>query len=191
MLEIPDITHLAKLAKNLKIIHTNSYLQSYPYFINFFKEKRTITESDIILWSFFTYGWMPTILKKINADNNQESVLDILNRVKTWYIPDVWELSKIKHYINNSIVWGSKLLHFINPHIFPIWDSKIAAYFWIYGNKINVVDTYKEYIEIMISLSNHVLCDEIQKDLSEKIGYSITKIRSLELVIFSQQRNEP
>ena len=58
--------------------------------------------------------------------------------------------------INNSCVGLSKSLHFINPEIFPIWDSNVAKTFGLQGyhyqvNKIQVYGCCIEFCHSALS----------------------------------------
>jgi len=57
-----------------------------------------------------------------------EEIIAILNRAKIGEPLKVKELDALKACINNSLVGASKLLHFINPEQYAIWDSKIFKY---------------------------------------------------------------
>lgn len=83
---------------------------------------------------------MPTILnlKKYENDTdssevNLEDEVVLINKAKKGESLDEKELDLLKRRINNSMVGLSKLLHFINPEQYAIWDSKI--YRCIRGNK--------------------------------------------------------
>ena len=49
----------------------------------------------------------------------------LLNKAKSGNLLNSEELEIVKKCVNNSLVGTSKLLHFINPSIYAIWDSKI------------------------------------------------------------------
>ena len=170
--------------QRVKIDKKDSYLLSYPFFINYFEEIKILNIENIILWSYFVYGWMPTILKRIDLGGIND-IVEILQRAKKWIILEKDELFLLKKYLNNSIIGVSKLLHFINPELYPIWDSKIAVFL---GKKnyrnINNIDSYIEYMDDLQKLGKLILINTLWKYLEEKLGYKITNIRTIEFILF-------
>ena len=102
-----------------------SYLISYPSFIAYFSKKKTISKEDLILAGNFAYAWMPTVL--VWKTHNFDLVVDILNKVKNSRSFDlsIEELESVKALVNGSVVGMSKVLHFINPYTYPIWDLSL------------------------------------------------------------------
>ena len=108
-----------------------SYLNSYNEFIKFFRNKDGIDKEDFIIGCHFVYGWMPTVLNLDLTYFDEYHILSNLFKVKNGnYLLSKEELGQINKCINNSMVGTSKLLHFINPNIYAIWDSKIFSYFF-------------------------------------------------------------
>lgn len=143
---------------------------------------------------------MPTILnlKKYENDTdssevNLEDEVVLINKAKKGESLDEKELDLLKRRINNSMVGLSKLLHFINPEQYAIWDSKI--YRCIRGNKtasgINKPKNYLEYLEGC----KRIACDGQFSGFRSKNPFSfenkgvyssinITNFRYLELALF-------
>ncbi|MFP7655349.1 hypothetical protein [Chryseobacterium proteolyticum] len=125
-----DLEELKQIIPYVKLKEDNSYLISYPCFINYFKLKDRLSKQDLICSAFMIYGWMPTILKKIDY-TNIDKIVDLFNKAKSSdNILTEIEIKSLKPFTNNSLVGLSKLLHFINPNVYPIWDSKICKYFF-------------------------------------------------------------
>ena len=178
------IEKLKKESKSFEIKEDDSYINSYQEFIDYFKKIEKIEKHHLVISSHFVYGWMPTILHlKLN---NLEEILQILNQAKTAKYLDKDDLKKLRCSINNSPVGISKLLHFINPEIYPIWDSKIYKY-WS-GNKtisgIDKPENYLEFIEQINEIIKHKDFQEIHERIETKLNYKVTPIRALELLIF-------
>ncbi len=178
---------LQEKLEGLMIDKQNSYIQSYPYFIDYFKEIETIERKHLMVSIHFVYGWMPTILKHVDL-SDERKVLSLLNDVKKGVLLREKELEILKLVINNSMVGLSKLLHFINPEIYPIWDSKIMKSLTnkksIYG--IGKPKLYLEYLNHIHQFTKHNDCQKIQSLAKEKLGYEISKIRTVEFIIFNQ-----
>ena len=105
---------------------SKSYMVSYPYFIAFFKKFNIKENREELLYqgANMVYGWMPTMLdtqkKKVEVSAVISSIekLGVESKSK--------DLEIVSKFMNNSIVGASKLLHFIYPEKYPIWDSKIS-----------------------------------------------------------------
>lgn len=182
------IENLEKEIDRFVVDKENSYLNSYREFIEYFRIIPKIEKHHLVISSHFVYGWMPTILKLKQKD--LEEVLLILNKAKTDKILIQPELEKLKYCINNSLVGTSKLLHFINPEIYPIWDSKIFKY-WS-GNKttygIQKPEKYLEYRNQIIETSQHKDFLKIQERIEKLLCYKVSSIRALELLIFQSYK---
>jgi len=108
-------------AENFILTANNSYIETYSEFLKYFENIDVIERHHLVIASHFVYGWMPTIIR---LETNQiEKVLFLLNEVKSGYLLTESELQIIKNCLNNSLVGSSKLLHFINPRKYAIWDS--------------------------------------------------------------------
>ena len=127
---------------------------------------------------------MPTILTlKLEQP---EQVLALLNTAKKGTLLTAQELGLLKSCINNSMVGLSKLLHFINPEIYAIWDSKVFKYITCkkssYG--IDKPNSYLDYLEALKALMNHPDFDPLFAKIQAKFSYPISPIRAIEIVIF-------
>lgn len=178
------IEKLKKESELFNIKEDDSYLNSYLTFIDYFEKIDEIKKQHLIISSHFVYGWMPTILNlKLN---NLDEILPILNQAKTDKLLGKEDLKKLRFSINNSAVGITKLLHFINPEIYPIWDSKIYKY-WS-GNKtisgIDKPENYLEFIRQMNEITEHNDFEQIQNLIESKLLYKVSSMRALELLIF-------
>lgn len=179
-----EITQIKNLWSNLKFEDRSSDFLSYKYFVHYFSNIEKITEENFIIWSNFCYGWMPRMLT-IKEFSSLPSIIEILNKAKNQdsYL-NINELNILKTSINNSIVWVSKLLHFINPRKYPIWDSRVWKIFHL--KDINNVNLYKEYMDEVTRFCNEnsTYVEEITQILWKRMGYSISWIRAIEFILF-------
>lgn len=178
------------------------------------KERRKI---DVLALAHMVYGWMPTILNidKKNAEqgvpssknwlnyfniaiekfnSNFEEIRKVNKKIDKQKLEDVIENTKI--ITNNSVIGASKLLHFINPEIFPIYDSRVFhAIRKLSGSKKekedwNTVDNISKYISyiamIMGWCNKKEILNKIKNELNEKkyIDDETTDIRTLEVALF-------
>lgn len=193
-----DIDLVFESLQNYKIEFENtSYFESYFEFVEFFKRIETIDYHSLVISSYFTYGWMPTILKKFNSTNVDE-VIAILNKVKNHIEINSDEYIKLVDCVNNSIVGVSKLLHFINPTDYPIFDSRIKNYFkqnslmesiWkpTYQNKNNDVEQYQLFKNLCLQMISDSRFQNIYDESVQKLRLTkeLTKMRVLENLFFT------
>ena len=163
-----------------------NYLLAYSYFLKYFEQKEILILDDIVIGISFTYSWMPTILKKIDLSSGDELV-EILNRVKQGHRINADELLVLKNAFNNSLVGVSKLLHFIHPEQYAIWDSRV--YRFLSGNEPHHVEfkrpeTYLSYLALLDELKTEASFKKFYHLMQNKVGYPITEYRALELACF-------
>jgi len=179
------IDQLTRIANNFDLTKEN-YLLSYPHFLNYFQNLETINLENLIIGISFTYSWMPTILKSIKLEN-PEKILSILNEVKNRQKINEEQLGTLKSAFNNSLVGTSKLLHFINPKQYAIWDSRVFRFLnneEPHKYKLEKPKTYLEYIDFIENLKNENAFETFYNLMKRKVGYEISEYRALELAFF-------
>ncbi len=172
-------------AEKIAISEGENYLTAYQEFIEYFKGIDILTRHNIIIGISFTYSWMPTILDL--HSEKLENAADILNSAKQGHRPSVTELEILKTCFNNSLVGSSKLLHFINPEIFAIWDSRVYRYLFKhepYSYRVENADTYLEYLAYCDDIIQSLAFDRLHNVVEKKVGYKISKMRAIELIFF-------
>ena len=118
---------------------------------------------------------------------NADKTLSILNEVKNGKKINEEQLATLKSSFNNSLVGTSKLLHFINPKQYAIWDSRVFRFLnneEPHKYKLEKPKTYIEYIEFVEKLKNDEYFDAFYLLMKQKVGYEITEYRALELAFF-------
>lgn len=162
----------------------NSYNKSYYHFVKYFKDKQQFTEHDLIIAANFTYGWMPTILE-FKSDEFALAV-SVINKSKKSKRISNEDLFILKRLVNNSIVGVSKLLHFINPDVYAIWDSRVCNFLTgkAHAYKVQKIELFWAYLD----LCKRVVADPgfkvIHEKYQNKIGYEITPMRTVEQIMF-------
>jgi len=183
-----QIEELKEACKAFKLDETQeSYYISYIEFLEHFKKINEFGKHDVIIGIHLIYGWMPTIchLKSKAFDEAAK----ILNKVKkdNQLLLKKTDLDTLKKLFNESIVGTSKLLHFISPETYPIWDSKVCHYLGLPANAVNDTSVYLGYIEACRNIIG-----EGQIDLSTVKGilkdYKISDMRAIELVMFTSEK---
>ncbi len=159
---------------------------SYPEFLRYFSDLETITRHNLIVGINFTYGWMPTIFD-FRSDRFDEA-LEILNRAKKGNKLTIDELDLLKGLLNNSLVGTTKLLHFIKPDKFAIWDSRVYRYLTgkePYEKRIGDSKAYLAYLEFCAYLTTQKEFKSMQEIVEKQVGYSMTPLRIAELIMYS------
>ncbi len=190
--KIEIIEQIIEIAKSFDSTKEN-YLISYPHFLNYFKNLEEIKLENLIIGISFTYSWMPTILKSINLKSNEDPI-SILNKARKEELLNESELLVLKSTFNNSLVGTSKLLHFINPEIYAIWDSRVFRFLnkdrEPHKYRLEKPVTYLEYLNFINSMKEENGFDRFYELMKEKVGFEITKNRALELAFFKGNKNE-
>lgn len=182
---------ILKDAEKFILTENDSYIQTYTEFIKYFEKINSgnINEHNLIIASHFVYGWMPTIIH-LNLEQ-KDKVLFLLNAVKDGHILTVSELEILKKSINNSLVGLSKLLHFINPKNYAIWDSRIFRYLTekksTYG--IDRPQLYLDYLTGIKNISENKNYRKLHDSISRNFEYDIYPTRAIEITMFETDRN--
>lgn len=168
--------------------HINtSYLLSYNYFVDYFKKLTFVKEEHVAIAAHFVYGWMPTILDLDHA--KIDKVAASLNKIKNNEGLSVTELETVKKCVNNSLVGASKLLHFVSPNHYAIWDSNIFRYFSTkrstYG--IDKVEHYLQYLEALKSFAETSTFQRLKPKI-EALCHPVSDLRAIEFVLFESVR---
>lgn len=167
----------------------DSYLQTYPEFLSYFYELEHIKRKHLVIAAHFVYGWMPTILTLKLED--EERVLRILNLALSGQLLDGEQLDLLKKCVNNSMVGSSKLLHFINPRVYAIWDSRIFRY--ATGKKsqygIGNSETYLKYLKRLREIASNPKYATIHRQIENHLGLELSPMRVIEIIMFEADRN--
>jgi hypothetical protein len=133
-----------------------------------------------------SYGWMPKMLKKFDVAA-LDRIVHIMNEAKQGTFPSDEELTFLKASINNSLVGPSKLLHFINPKYFAIWDSRVFHYIEgriaSHSNMSSLIN-YRDYHENVRVLVRDKRFPEVHRSMNRKIGYQVSRMRACEYVMY-------
>jgi len=184
----PNIEKLQNDLSHLQINPQSPDHVSYPHFVNYFSSLDEIEEKDVIIGINFTYSWMPTILKTLKISGT----VPILNAARDGQSLLASQIEELMASFNNSLVGTSKLLHFINPDDYAIWDSRIFKYLTeqeAYGYRMNDSGLYLEYLEMLNSLAKMDDYKPIHEAICEMIGYSVSHNRSLDVLMYTIQRD--
>ena len=118
-----------------------------------------------------------------------EQGVSYLERARTHHDLSGTEVYGLSRLINNSIVGASKLLHVVAPDHYAIWDSRVAKYL---GARLKSremgAEQYVSYNEVCRTLASSPEAAILARDLSAHVGFSLSPLRALELVMFYASR---
>lgn len=181
---------ISKDAEKFILTENDSYIRTYPEFLKYFVNIDQIEEHHLIIASHFVYGWMPTIIQ-LNLEK-KDKVLFLLNSAKNGHVLNKSELEILKNSINNSLVGLSKLLHFINPRDYAIWDSRIFRYLTekksSYG--IDKPENYLKYLNGLKIIAKHKDYAKLHGIIARNFDYEIHPNRAIEITMFETDRNK-
>jgi hypothetical protein len=196
-LEKLDHKKIMDFAKMISTFSNEPIFINYFYLLDFVKRNIAVKDGTTLIGiSHTVYGWMPRML--LNTNNN---IISNINEVNT-----IWKnissgsldhefLSKISQITNNSIRGGSKLLHFINPKHYAIFDSHVFKaitnkdgydYDYSINNFIMYINRLKELEKNDIRMEE--LRMKINKD-NNIIRKDITNLRYIEMCLYYSQKN--
>lgn len=163
---------------------------SYKEFLRFFASREKLTPHDFVIGAYFTYGWMPRMLE---LGGNIDVVTAIANKSKKERISKD-EFSLLAGAINGSVVGASKLLHFLNPSEYAIWDSRVYRYLHQetpHQYRIEAPNAYWEYLAFLNVLAEDSRFKNFRIKVDSFIGYPVTDKRACELMMFvkGEKRN--
>ena len=149
----------------------DSYNKSYCHFVKYFKDRQQLTEHDLIIAANFTYGWMPTILE-FKSDEFDLAV-SIVNKAKQSKRISDEELLVLKKLMNNSIVGVSKILHFINPNVYAIWDSRVCNFLTgkAHAYKVQKSGLFWAYLDLCQKVAAAPEFEVIHRNYQEKVMF--------------------
>ena len=162
-----------------------NYTASYPNILNASKILLNhMGPQAIPAISFLAYGWMPTILNYNICPENNEKIFSG-SKVKGASQACSFVESVENSPINNSWVGLSKVLHFINPDNFPIWDRRIARHFNLSSSyQMSKRENYLSYLRFIHANLDHPFLQDRKLKLRKIFGYDATLIRIIEFSLF-------
>jgi hypothetical protein len=162
----------------------DSYLQSYPEFVAYFAGLEEIARHNLIIAANFVYGWMPRTLRFRSQDF--EPAVAIVNAVKRSSMISEQELLVLRNLIDNSMVAVSKLLHFVRPDLYVIWDRRVYAY--VNGKysqwQIQKPHNYMAFLDNCHEIAHDRRFTPVHASMNRKVGYEVSALRALELVMY-------
>ena len=173
-----------------KVDPTHHYVKSYPLLLKSTAHLCDAMGSNAVPGvAHIVYGWMPTILKNLTFDDHINDHLIAARQINDFQsafnLVDGLETSPI----NNSWVGLSKVLHFINPEFFPIWDSVVAKNFGVSDYKIKQKKIYTNYMKFISENLEFKSVSTVQDLFEKRANYTISNVRACEFILFTAPKN--
>jgi hypothetical protein len=176
------------LEPQTKVDRKKSYIRSYPHILAQLQTESALTERDFVCGAHIVYGWMPTILDLYpTAERTLQQGANLLNKARVDGVLNQCELAELSALVNNSVVGASKLLHFVNPDAFAIWDSKIYRFIHSHAAhqyRVNNTGAYLKYLGQLSELRKDERFPGFHSSVNEKMGYPVSPLRAIEVVMF-------
>ena len=184
-----EMRNIFDLEPHTQVLQDNSYIISYPHILSYFSALEAIGAADVVRGAHMVYGWMPTVLGLYpeNPNKTLNEIAELLTKAKNNDPLSDAQIQDVASVVNNSLVGASKLLHFVAPHKYAIWDSKIYAF--VHEKKannyrVNNVDLYVKYLEALEGLEKKAGFGAFHQSINRKVGYEVSSKRAIELVMF-------
>jgi hypothetical protein len=193
---LPALPHMMNGATILNA-RSRTYLATYPNILKIAARRSNDRRADFYQLALFAYGWMPRVLRIEEAV--LPTAIEALQKAESvthWRDLDIDVLGALEKCLS-SMVGASKILHFSNPRVFPIWDSKVEAFRcgaravqqqWMTSNR------YLEYVAEVSSIrAEHgfgVFYENFQCAFAKLLGrhgidsYDVSEVRSIEVCAF-------
>ncbi|MGJ7548843.1 hypothetical protein [Pseudomonas alloputida] len=177
-----------QLEPTTQIDRAQSYIRAYPHILAALQSRKELDEQDFVCAAHMVYGWMPTILEihaSESLDVRQGAAL--LNKARAEGCLSEVEIGQLAQLVNRSVVGASKLLHFVNPKEFAIWDSRIYRFMHLkepHQYRVNNVAEYGRYLGRLRELRKDGRFGGLHESVNGKMGYAVSGVRALEVVMF-------
>lgn len=170
------------------------YSMVYPALLSHFTGLQPVNWDAAVLGLHIVYGWMPTIPKLGGImqwdGSKQQKFAETLANAKNGQVPTDSELETLKSFCNNSMIGASKLLHFLKPETFPIWDSRVAKVFLknpkAAGLSVNGIEPWKQYRNALSGWLSDQAVKKKCRELRQLAPFlnQVSDLRLVELVMF-------
>ncbi len=174
-----------------------TYLATYPSILKFGKALGTITANHFNQLVVMAYGWMPRIVR-INQRHVPKAIAALTTAASAKVIEDlsVGQLRDIECCVN-SVVGASKVLHFVNDDVFPIWDSNVESFrlkrpastyhmrsatnYFCYADEVRGISRDPTF---GVFFSDFTVCLQARLAALHISGYAISQVRAIEAAAF-------
>ena len=197
--------NISQLRRAIKIVRDQSaqlhprritYLRTYGALINFAMTQTDDPHRRFLRLAAMAYGWMPRVVR-IDGKHITTAIeaFQAATAASGTSVDEslVYPIKECLH----TVVGTSKVLHFANPHVYPIWDAKVeqvwiggtpSAYYMSqprkyveYANEVHQMRKHKGFKSF---LSGFRGAYEARLKRLGIPGYKISEIRAIEAAAF-------
>jgi hypothetical protein len=179
-----------------------TYLATYPSILELGTAKGKFNLDRFHQLAAMVYGWMPRIVR-LNSKHKEKALVALSKASESTH--ETAEAVLIQDVANclHSAVGASKMLHFVRPEVFPIWDSNVERvrlgdeppY-----NHMNQTQNYWNYFREVHSIRKENGFDGFLEDynsvLAERLRacaiapYRVLAVRAIEAVTFENPEGD-
>jgi hypothetical protein len=175
-------------------IKNDLYSEAYLSLAKMFPNIQKTSWDGAVLALHIVYGWMPTIPKlrtyKHWSSSERQRLVNILVQAEEKKPISQSDLEHLKAFSNNSIIGGSKILHFLWPEKYPIWDMRVAKAFYK-RHKLNayMVNDVTRFLVYQKTLTGWLTNSNLQSQIKNirclaPFLQPVSDLRLAELVLF-------
>lgn len=178
-----------EISKSAELEHYNQILSAAQIY-------QAIDWQAAVALLHMVYAWMPTMLEIGDQPPQQRQRIPAhLERAKKGLLPSKNELEELKKFTNNSVVGASKLLHILNPTVYPIWDSRVARVFMWWNVSESTFNKSHRYLEYREKIAGWAVCPTVKAKCAElRVIHTELKdscdLRIIELGLFFSTEKE-
>ena len=172
-----------------------TYRYTYDRYLQYFREKpsgENLTEQDLYVGFGIAYSWMATIKQLDPRIKTVEAAVKALNQVRALQPADLEldiigchntspdKIARVEMMIEpirqflGSVIGSSKLLHFVNPDVFPMWDSVIHRYCDQVEQK-SASDSLHRYVEYTYNVHALINDDSFESSIYEPLNSALAR----------------
>ena len=177
-----------------------TYFTTYPSILALGSSNPSLQLADLHQLCLVAYGWMPRIAR-LDPKHTRAALVAIQNARSA--IPQNIknsDVSDLAIYLR-SVVGASKVLHFVNPEVYPIWDSNIERFRQKSDpttSYMSDASNYVSYIREVHSIRAEPGFTNFHAQFNSALAvwlaavgtnaYTVTEVRAVELAAFELSR---
>lgn len=201
------IAQIIEDARHVKLDPEDGYHAAYPYLVSHLASLKEFGAREFVVTAHMAFGWIGSECLLYGGADGLQKAGEALNRAAHGQPLSDGELTHMKNTVctaaalkkpwyegkGGSWVAVSKMLHFLRPDLYVIWDSRVGKYLtsrkWG-GQRVCDAPTFRAYTEMCRQLACEPAFGTVHEDLNRRLGYEsmgfrMSALRALELVMFA------
>jgi len=192
------LARVQEACRHLAVPAGDSYLRSYPLLLAHvarLTHSAPLDEGAFVAVAHLAYGWMPTILH-LDFDALPHA-LQRVDEARQGAVLGGPHLQEVAAAVNHSVVGASKVLHFVNPALYPIWDRRVYRFYHrssgtVHEYQVNNAAAYADYAATCREAVRLTAFEPIRRAVAQQLrqypAYAnrpVAPLRALEFAMFS------